>query len=50
MNVPQFDPGLTQKFERPLRRIINADGSFNVHRHGTTWRDIHPYLWLIDVS
>lgn len=49
MKAPQFDPGLTQKFDRPIRRIINKDGTFNVHRRGTTWRDVHPYLWLIDM-
>jgi inward rectifier potassium channel len=33
-----------------LRRAINKDGSFNVHRRGVTWRDIHPYLHLINMS
>ena len=50
MQKPSFDPGLTQKFDRPLRRIINKDGSFNIHRVGTTWRDFHPYLHLINMS
>ena len=50
MEQPSFDPGLTQKFTEPLRRVINKDGSFNVHRQGTTWRDIHPYLYLINMS
>src|SRR5438445_3873554 len=45
-----FDPGLTQQFNAPLRRIINKDGSFNVHRRGVTWRDVHPYLYLINMS
>ena len=45
-----FDPGLTQKFTSPFRRVINKDGSFNVHRRGTTWRDFHPYLHLINAS
>ena len=36
---PGFDPGLTQQFNAPLRRVINKDGSFNVHRRGTTWHD-----------
>ncbi len=49
MQKPSFDPGLTQKFAGPLRRIINPDGSFNVRRHGTTWRDFHPYLQLINM-
>jgi inward rectifier potassium channel len=47
---PQFDPGLTQRFISPVRRVINKDGSFNVHRRGTTWRDFHPYLQLINMS
>ncbi len=50
MSSPQFDPGLTQKFEAPIRRVINKDGTFNVRRRGTTWRDVHPYLWMIDLS
>lgn len=49
MRKPGFDPGLTQQFNAPLRRVINKDGSFNVHRRGTTWRDFHPYLYLINV-
>ncbi|WP_180540138.1 ion channel [Nevskia soli] len=50
MNQPSFDPGLTQKYDSPLRRTFNADGSFNVVRRGTHWRDIHPYLHLVSVS
>ena len=50
MEKPSFDPGLTQKFTGPVRRTINQDGSFNVRRRGTTWRDFHPYLHLIDMS
>lgn len=49
MQQPSFDPGLTQKFTSPLRRVINKDGTFNVHRRGTTWRDFHPYLQLINM-
>jgi inward rectifier potassium channel len=49
MQKPSFDPGLTQKFAGPLRRIINRDGSFNVKRNGITWRDFHPYLHLINM-
>jgi inward rectifier potassium channel len=49
METPTFDPGLTQQFIAPLRRAINDDGSFNVHRRGTTWRDVHPYLHLINI-
>src|SRR5579872_1330488 len=50
MQTPSFDPGLTQQFTSPLRRAINKDGSFNVHRRGGTWRDFHPYLQLINMS
>lgn len=50
MRPPAYDPGLTQQFTAPLRRVINKDGSFNVHRRGGTWRDIHPYLHLINMS
>jgi inward rectifier potassium channel len=50
MHKPGFDPGLTQQFNAPLRRVINKDGSFNVHRRGTTWRDYHPYLQLINTG
>jgi inward rectifier potassium channel len=49
MQTPTFDPGLTQKFTAPYRRVINEDGTFNVHRQGTTWRDFHPYLHLINM-
>src|SRR5690242_14849523 len=50
MRKPGFDPGLTQKFTAPVRRIINKNGSFNVHRRGETWRDINPYFHLINMS
>lgn len=49
MQKPTFDPGLTQKYDGPLRRIINPDGSFNVLRRGTNWHDVHPYLHLVTV-
>jgi inward rectifier potassium channel len=49
MQKPTFDPGLTTQYAGPLRRIINPDGSFNVLRRGTSWRDIHPYLHLITI-
>jgi inward rectifier potassium channel len=47
---PDFDPGFTQQYRGELRRIINPDGQFNVHRRGTTWRDVHPYLFMLNVS
>ena len=50
MRKPGFDPGLTQQFTAPFRRVINKDGSFNVRRKGGTWRDVHPYLHLINIG
>jgi inward rectifier potassium channel len=50
MKKAAYDPGLTQKFTGPVRRIINQDGTFNVRRNGTTLRDFHPYLQLINMS
>jgi inward rectifier potassium channel len=50
MQKASFDPGLTQQFQAPLSRIIKPDGTFNVHRRGTTWRDFHPYLQLINMG
>lgn len=49
MAKPTFDPGLTQQYTGILRRAINKDGTFNVERRGTGWRDIHPYLFLISL-
>lgn len=50
MENPTFDPGLTQQFTAPLRRVIDKDGSFNVVRRGSSWRDLHPYLHLINAG
>jgi len=50
MPTPQFDPGLTEQFTAPVRRMMNPDGSFNVHRRGAVLRDFHPYLHLISMS
>jgi inward rectifier potassium channel len=50
MQTPSFDPGLTQKYDGPLRRVINPDGSFNVLRLGGNWRDVNPYLHLVSIS
>jgi inward rectifier potassium channel len=49
-NEPPFDPGLTQSYGGRLDRIINRDGSFNVHRRGTRLRDFHFYKFLIRLS
>lgn len=45
-----YDPGLTQKYTGNIRRIINKDGQFNVKRRGVTWRDVHPYLYMINTT
>jgi inward rectifier potassium channel len=50
MQTPSFDPGLTKQVIAPLRRVVNKNGQFNVHRRGTTWRDFHPYLALVNMS
>lgn len=48
MNKPAFDPGFTEQYRGNLRRIINPDGNFNVRRRGTSWRDVHPYLFMLN--
>jgi inward rectifier potassium channel len=48
MTKQTFDPGLTTQFGGELRRIINKDGSFNVHRKGAGLRSVNFYLFLID--
>jgi inward rectifier potassium channel len=50
MRKATFDPGLTTQYGGPLRRAINPDGTFNVVRRGTSWRDVHPYLHLVSIS
>lgn len=50
MKQQSFDPGLTTQFSGALRRAINPDGTFNVHRKGLRWRDASPYLMLIDTT
>jgi inward rectifier potassium channel len=50
METPQFDPGLTQQYQGVLKRVINRDGQFNVRRTGQSWRDWHPYLFMISQS
>jgi inward rectifier potassium channel len=50
MQKPTFDPGLTQQYGGTLRRIINHDGSFNVRRRGTNWRDVNPYLQMVSTT
>jgi len=50
MKKPDFDPGLTQQYNARLRRVIRKDGEFNVKRRGRRWQDIHPYLFLLNIS
>jgi inward rectifier potassium channel len=50
MQKVTFDPGLTQQYGGNLRRIINHDGSFNVRRRGTGWRDVNPYLAMVSTT
>lgn len=50
MQAPSFDPGLTQRYDGPVRRFIRPDGSFNIVRRGTNWRDVNPYLHLVSTS
>jgi inward rectifier potassium channel len=50
MKQESFDPGLTTQFSGALRRTINRDGTFNVHRKGTRLRDVNFYLKLIDTT
>lgn len=50
MHKATFDPGLTQQYTGTLRRAINKDGSFNVKRRGATWRDIHPYMHMLNMT
>jgi len=50
MKKESFDPGLTTQFSGQLRRAINPDGTFNVHRKGTRLRDVNLYLKMIDTT
>src|SRR5579884_2319762 len=50
MEKAGFDPGLTQQYAGNLKRVINKQGEFNVYRSGSTWRDSHPYLFLVNLT
>ncbi len=45
-----YDPGLTQQYEGGLTRALNRDGNFNVQRHNGSWRDSHPYMYMVSAS
>ena len=46
----QFRSGLDAAGSRPFTAHYQRDGNFNVRRRGTTWRDIHPYFHLVNMS
>lgn len=50
MEKPAYDPGITQQYVGTIKRALNPGGQFNVRRIGGTWRDAHPYLFLISAS
>ncbi len=50
MKQQPFDPGITQSFDGRIRRIVNRDGTFNVHRRGARLRDFHLYQFLLSLS
>ena len=50
LNRDQFDPGITQSYTGELRRVLNRDGSFNVHRRGWSLKDLHIYQLLLSLS
>jgi inward rectifier potassium channel len=49
MNKVRFDPGLTEHYTGGLRRTINDDGSFNVHRRGAPWKDAGWFLYFMNL-
>ncbi len=40
------DPGLGSKFQRPIHRLMNPDGTYNIKRKGALSgvRDFYKYL------
>jgi inward rectifier potassium channel len=50
MQKPAYDPGLTREFGAPLRRAVNKDGTFNVHRRGADWSAFHPWLYVVRMT
>lgn len=50
MRSQPYDPGISQKYTGPIRRIINQDGSFNVHRQGLRLRDLNFFHFMINLS
>jgi inward rectifier potassium channel len=50
MQDRNYDPGFTRIYDGALRRTINRDGSFNVHRVGVRLKDFHMYQFLVRLS
>jgi inward rectifier potassium channel len=50
MSEAPLDPGLSQKYERRIQRVINADGSFNVRRIGMRLMDRNLFHVLINLT
>ena len=40
------DPGLGSRFQRPVKRMMNQDGSYNIIRKGglSNFQDFYKYL------
>jgi inward rectifier potassium channel len=50
MSQRTFDPGLTEAYTGPIRRMVNRDGSFNVRRTGRRIGGFHLYQLLMRLS
>ncbi len=50
MKKPSFDPGLGQKLEGKLQRVIDQDGSFSVVRSNVPFSSFNPYISLISMT
>jgi inward rectifier potassium channel len=46
----QYDPGLSNRVDGKISRVINPDGSFNIKRTGLRWRDHNIYQQLVRLS
>ncbi len=45
-----FDPGITQSYDGSVRRIVNRNGSFNVHRRGRRLQDFHLFQFFVGLT
>jgi inward rectifier potassium channel len=48
--LPTLDPGLGEKFSARTQRMVNRDGTFNVHRLGPTWVQGDWYHYWVSLS